>query len=117
MVIIDLLLATVCFTSQGVHQCHPVLIGNETPRGEFQLVQRLTDDAGYGGDVLKFKETDDYVFAIHRVLTTNPKQKRRERLKSSKVSDRIITLGCVNVDEKVYDELVDCCSNDKLVIR
>lgn len=116
-VIVDLLLATVCFTSQGLNQCHPVLIGKDTPRGEYQLVQRFTDDPGYGGDVLKFKETKDDIYAIHRVLTLNPKQRRRERLMSNDVAQRQITMGCINVDEKVYDALVDCCSNSKLIVR
>lgn len=116
-VIVDLFLATVCFTSQGLNQCHPVLIGKDTPRGEYQLVQRFTDDPGYGGDVLKFKETKDDIYAIHRVLTLNPKQRRRERLMSNDVAQRQITMGCINVDEKVYDALVDCCSNSKLIVR
>ena len=116
-IVVDILLATVCFTGQGVEQCHPVLVGNDTPKGEFQLVQRYTEDPGYGGDVLKFKETKDEIYAIHRVLTLNPKQRRRERLASPNVAERRITLGCINVDEKVYDALVNCCSNSKLIIR
>jgi hypothetical protein len=87
-------------------QCWPVLIGPATPVGEFTLVQRLTDDPGYGGDVLQFHETASTVYAIHRVWTLRPAEKRQERLKNPNSLARRVTKGCVNVDPVVYDYLV-----------
>ena len=87
-------------------QCWPVLIGTTTPVGEFTLVQRLTDDPGYGGDVLQFHETETTVYAIHRVWTLRPSEQREKRLLNPKTSARVITKGCVNVDPMVYDHLV-----------
>lgn len=87
-------------------QCWPVLIGLSTPPGEYTIIQRLTNDKGYGGDVLQFHETEKVVYAIHRVWTLNPSQKREERLKSDNPADRVISKGCINVEPEVYDYLV-----------
>jgi len=79
---------------------------------------RITADPGYGGDVVKFAENDTLVFAIHRVWTLSPKQRRLERLASPNPADRVgITNGCVNVAPEVYDRLVSCCLNEPLQIR
>jgi len=88
-----------------------------TPAGEYTLIQRLTSDPGYGGDVLQFHETPKEVFAIHRLFLLNPKQKRLERLRSPNVEDRFITNGCINVDPVVYKRLMDCCSTSTLIIK
>lgn len=113
MVVVSIALATICFTTLGgAEECHPVLIGADTPRGEFTINRRMTDDPGYGGDVLQFKETDTAVYAIHRVYLLNPKEKRDVRLRSKNVKDRHITKGCVNVDPVVFDRLVECCSRN-----
>lgn len=113
MIVIDLLLATICFSGQ----CYPALIGVDTPTGHFNLVQRITEQPGYGGDVLQFHETDDAWYGIHRVFLLNKSQHRDKRLLSSKVSDRIITKGCINVQPEVYEKLRDCCSNMELIIK
>lgn len=111
-VIVDLTLATICFLGN----CYPALVGKDTPTGEFTLQQRLVVTPGYGGDVLQYKE-DTYVYAIHRVWTLNPNQRRVERLHSTNPKDRqTITNGCINVLPDVYDKLVECCSNSKLEI-
>lgn len=112
MVIVNITLATICFLGQ----CYPALIGKDTPVGEFQLVQRLTDQRGYGGDVLQFKETEDAWYAIHRVWTLRPQEQRERRLKSANIQDRKITAGCVNVDPAVYEKLRDCCSTSTVQI-
>ncbi len=97
--------------------CHPVLVGVETPRGEFQLTHYTTPDPGYGGDILSFKETGDALYAIHRVIDV-PGQQRLVRIKSTQVKRRTrITGGCINVEPEVYDELVRCCYRSKLVIK
>jgi hypothetical protein len=118
-VIINIALATICFTYNGTEECHPALLGKHipTPVGEFTLIRRITADPGYGGDVLQFMETDKYVMAIHRVWTLKPNEKRLERLKSKNVADRFISWGCVNVEPTVYEKLVDCCSNATLIIK
>lgn len=118
-VIVSIALATVCFTYRDKEECHPVLLGKggSTPRGEYVLRKRITDSPGYGGDVLQFHETSDEVYAIHRIWLLAPKQNRRERLKSQRVTDRYISAGCINVDPAVYDKLVDCCSSSQLIIK
>ena len=116
-VLVNLALATICFTSNGVEKCANVLIGKTTPRGEFVLQQRLTDDPGYGGDVLQFDEDEKSVLAVHRVWLLNPKQNRLQRLSSPDPKDRVITNGCINVDPIIYQEIVDCCSNLSLTVK
>lgn len=118
-VIVNLALATICFTYGGTEECHPVLLGKAmtTPAGQYQIARRLTYEKGYGGDVLQFLETEKEVYAIHRVWTMIPAQKRIERLKSPNVKDRFISGGCINVDPEIFDKLVACCSNATLTIK
>lgn len=111
MILVSLALANICFN----HQCYPVLVGKNTPRGIFQLKQVSTKQSGYGGDILKFKETSTNIFAIHRVLDIS---NRLERIKSPNKNNRIsVTMGCINIDPKIYDNLVSCCINQKLKIK
>lgn len=112
MIIVNLTLATICFLGQ----CHPILVGPDTPTGEYTLTKRYTDQKGYGGDVLQFDEDDKHVFAVHRVWTLIPSQQRKQRLKSNNIKDRYITSGCINVDPVIYQQLVDCCSNARIII-
>ena len=118
-IVVSLALATICFAYQGIDECHPVLLGGKhpTPRGEFVLERMLTDDAGYGGDILTFSETSTTIYAIHRVWMLNPKQKRMERLASPSTTDNFVTGGCINVHPDVYDKLVECCSDGTLTVR
>ncbi len=118
-VLVNLALATICFTHQGIETCYPVLLGKNTPTpiGEFTLIRRYTKDAGYGGDVLQFHENSQTVFAIHRIWLLKPEQKRLVRIKSPRVEDHFISSGCINVEPEVYEMLVDCCSNDKLIVK
>jgi hypothetical protein len=118
MIVVDLLLATICFTAPGgVEECHPALVGKTTPVGEFTTIQRLTEDPGYGGDVIKFKETDKLAYSIHRVWLENPKEKRRWRLEQDDPKLRVISQGCINLDEKIYDRLLECCVGQPLKIQ
>ncbi len=117
MIIVNILLAVICFGPTGTEECHNALIGNDTPVGQFETIQRFTNDAGYGGDVLKFDEDEKYIFAIHRVWTLRPQEKRRWRLEQPDPNLRKITKGCINVDETVYNKLIDCCANDKLLVE
>ncbi len=120
-IIVDISLATLCIIGSGDNpqpdRCYPVLIGADTPRGEYQLQQRLIDSPGYGGDILQFKEEELYLFAIHRVWLGRPWEKRLERLRNPNPKMRRITMGCINVEPEVYEEIVDCCSNATLTIK
>lgn len=86
-------------------QCHPVLIGVATPKGTFGLTLNSTDKPGYGGEVIGFKQEGDFLFALHRVWNQIPSERRNERIASSVVSDRIMTNGCINVSDAVYEKL------------
>lgn len=114
MIVVDLLLATICFGTPQV--CHPVLIGRETPKGTYNLTLRITTQPGYGGDVIQFHESSDYVYAIHRVWTLNPKQNRLSRINGS-ISGRTITGGCINVMPGIYTDLKTCCMNQPILIK
>lgn len=114
MVVVSLALASICFAGE----CHPVLVGNNTPAGTFPLSQQQTMEPGYGGDLLVYREDKKHLWAIHRVYTLNPKERRVEWLASGSVDQRrAVTKGCINVMPDVYRKLVDCCSNDLLVIN
>lgn len=118
MVTVDLALALICFTYAAEPECHNALVGPTTPRGEFAMVQRLTSDPGYGGDVIQFHENERMVFAIHRVWTLRPKERREERLRSADHRQRTsITNGCVNVSQEVYSRLLSCCIKQELVVK
>ena len=112
-VVVHLIAATICFSGS----CHPVLVGDTTPTGTYDLKHYATAAPGYGGDILVYKDDGtDRVFAVHRVLNI-PGQNRPQRLRSKNPNDRrAITLGCINVEPIVYKRLTDCCSSAKLVI-
>jgi hypothetical protein len=114
MVVVDLALAVICFGGQ----CHPALVGNNTPRGVFMLEHQATEEPGYGGDLLVFSEDRSHLWAIHRVYTAVPSEHRVERLRSRQVALRqAVTHGCINVMPDVFARLVQCCSNQALLIR
>jgi hypothetical protein len=118
MIVVDIALAMICFLQGAEQVCHNALVGPATPTGEFRLVQRLTNSPGYGGDVLQFKEEENHVYAIHRVWTLSPKERRLQRLASPDARQRrSITNGCINVAPEVYEKLVSCCVDHLLVVR
>ena len=109
MVTVLLSKALICFSGL----CYPALVGDNTPTGTYSMTQRYVTANGYGGDVIKFRQVGRDVYSIHRVWEGNPSQKRRQRLNSSKVSDRMsVSSGCINVDEKVYMMLLNELEND-----
>lgn len=113
MVTVHLATALICFMGS----CYPALVGKTTPVGEFVLEQRLTDSPGYSGDVLKYTDiNDNRILAIHRLWLLKPEQKREERIQSSRAKDRVITAGCINVTDEVYEQLVECCAGTSLTI-
>jgi hypothetical protein len=103
-VVVSLSLATICF----LNQCHPALVGAETPLGSFPMQQAHITAPGYGGDVVLFtrRKRDQLHLAVHRVYLLKPAQRRAERLRSPLPSDRRgVTDGCVNVEPQVYDAM------------
>jgi hypothetical protein len=72
-----------------------------TPAGRFQ--------AAYGPGPGKEKVFwVDYGTAIslHPVITSNPKERRPQRLRSATVADNRITFGCINVPPKFYQQVI-----------
>lgn len=118
-VVVDISLALICFTSVPDTEmtCTNALIGSSTPVGTYTLIQRLTDDPLYGGDILQFKEDPKEVFAIHRLWLGRPHEHREKRILSKDPRQRRITKGCINVTNETYDELIKCCSTDTLIIK
>ena len=114
MVLINLSLAVICFGSNM--ECHPILYGEHTPKGEFTMVVRVTPQVGYGGDVIQFHADDKQIYAIHRLWTRSPQQKREERISSPDISRRKISAGCINVMPEVYEQLKACCVNEPLKV-
>ena len=100
-VVVDTEKAELCMENR----CYPVLVDRDTPKGTFDLDIVRTTRRGYGGDVMRFKEDKKYLYAIHRVWTLKPEERRMERITSSNVADRYITNGCINVTDEVYDQL------------
>ena len=98
--VVNLDRAEICMESD----CRPVLIGKATPRGEYPLQLAKTDEKGYGGDVLVFKQDDTGAYAVHRIWTQRPSEKRLERIKQD-AERRLITSGCINVDDETYNQL------------
>lgn len=104
MVVVDLSLAVICF----LNQCHPVLVGDSTLPGVYELQPRIVLDEVYRGSVLQYDERGDVVYAIHRIIpgrTLNSSERRR------------VTAGCINVSDEVYEKLIDCCSYSKLTVK
>ena len=44
--------------------------------------------------------------AMHRVITTNPKERRLHRLSTATVADKRISYGCINLPVKFYENVV-----------
>lgn len=102
-VIVDTAKAELCFADDN--QCHPVLVGKTTPKGTFPMSLMRTTKPGYGGEVIGFKQEKDFLFALHRVWTRIPSERRMERIASPLVADRVMTNGCINVTDPVYEKL------------
>lgn len=114
IVTVSLAAATICFLGQ----CHPALVGDQTPPGIYSLKPRRVLSPGYGGEVLKFDERPDAILSIHRLWLGRPAERREDRIASPSADDRrAVTRGCINVAPAVYDRLRACCSAATLVIQ
>lgn len=95
--------ALICYAGQ----CHPALLGPETPTGRYELVQRHVLAPGYGGVVIQFKETEKMIYAIHRPYSLDRKINRKKALRSTNPAfRRSISKGCVNVEDAVFEDLL-----------
>ncbi len=112
-VVVSVALASICFSGN----CYNALVGQDTVPGTYQLQHYRTTEPGYGGDVLVYRQTQTYAWAIHRVWLLDPKQHRQQRLASDNPAYRHITMGCINVSPVVYQKLVDCCSSSTLIVN
>lgn len=101
-VVVSLSQATLCFAGA----CHPALVGVDTPTGQYRITHVATNEPGYSGDVLMFKENKHYVWAIHRLWLLDPKQQRAKRIDSNNPHERVITMGCINLKDATYASLV-----------
>ena len=75
---------------------------------ERQIQYDADDDQANRVTVAKLsasKNENDFLFALHRVWTLKPQERRMERIASPNVADRIITNGCINVQNNVYEKL------------
>jgi hypothetical protein len=72
-----------------------------TPAGRF--VSRLGVDT-HGEDVLWLDY--DGGLAMHRVITTNPKERRLHRLSTKTIPDKRISYGCINLPVRFYEDIV-----------
>ena len=72
-----------------------------TPAGRF-VAERGTNTAG---EDIVWVDYDAAV-SMHRVRTTNPKERRLERLASPTADDNRISYGCINVPVDFFDAIV-----------
>jgi len=72
-----------------------------SPAGRF--VSELGTD-NHGEDVLFMDYEGGY--AMHRVITTNPKERRAQRLATPTPLDNRISWGCINVPVKFYENVL-----------
>ena len=72
-----------------------------TPAGRFVA------DLGHElhGEEILWVDYDDSI-AMHRVITSNPKERRAQRLATPTTSDNRISYGCINVPARFYDRVV-----------
>ena len=113
MITLSLATALLCFAPSD---CVPVLVGKKTPTGVFAMQQYRTDKPGFGGDVVVFDETPKLAFALHRVWTLKPQEKRVERLRGGTAGRLNVTNGCVNLLPEHYDRLVATLGADKALV-
>jgi len=73
-----------------------------TPAGRF-VAQRGHDETGQ--DVIWIDY--DAGIAMHRVLTTVPREHRLQRLATKSVTDNRISYGCINVPAAFYDTYIE----------
>ena len=90
--------ALLCIAHVG---CYPVLIGHNTPVGDYTMTHVILENSGKREDVLMIKESSPgRIIAIH-----TPPSDNRKRLLSNHSTEKV-TLGCINVTEELFNYLV-----------
>lgn len=93
-------------------QCYPVLVGERTPVGHYTLQHVELQYDGKSERVLMFApDRPGRVLAIHKLPN-----KAREILLTEQ-SKAKVTAGCINVSTEVFDYLVECCSDQELIVH
>lgn len=86
--------------------CHPVLVGTNTPTGSYIAIKTGIDDPLYDYKFTVFaKDTKGNHYGIHPVWKGEPR--RSKIIKYGTDASRIMTKGCINVESDVYDSLPD----------
>lgn len=83
-----------------------------TPAGKFSVTKSTYPEYG---PLLQLNgiRGDNWIYAIHKVYTGHPSERREERLHSGKPSDSHISYGCINVDPKTINALIDKLPNNQ----
>lgn len=124
-IIVDKKMATVyVFDGQArLRDASPVLlgaaIGDETapgigdrPLNQILPEERTTPAGRFRAERGRNLHTDvvwldyDAAVSMHRVITTNPNERRLERLATTTVDDNRISLGCINVPVAFYESTI-----------
>lgn len=101
VLIVSLALATACIGDT----CFPVIVGRNTPVGQFSTYYAKTNQYGYSGEVLVFKETNTKIFAIHKPYSSPSRPNYRTNiLLNGSVSERKISNGCINIPTDIFDK-------------
>lgn len=87
--------------------CTPAIVGKDglTPIGKYESYYAKTNQYGYGGDIVVFRELKTEILAIHRPFPTNIENSYRSvLLYDSKPSQRKISSGCINIPEYFFNK-------------
>ena len=76
-----------------------------TPAGRF-VAERGTSMRGKNTEDIVWVDYDSGV-SLHRVVTSNPRDRRLERLATPTPADNRISYGCINVPAAFYNEVVN----------
>jgi hypothetical protein len=82
-------------------------LSNIAPKDRVSPAGRFISEIGtdtHGEDVLWMDYEGGY--AMHRVITTNPKERRAHRLATPTPLDNRISYGCINIPVKFYEKVV-----------
>lgn len=92
--------------------CYPVLVGETTFTGTYQIEHVVLENHGKQEDVLMYAYSgENRVQAIHPSTSAY-----RDKLLKENATKKV-TLGCINVDKELFDYLIDCCNKSVIKIN
>ncbi len=101
--------ALLCIAHVG---CYPVLIGHNTPVGDYTMTHVILENSGKREDVLMIKESSPgRIIAIH----TPPNAHRKQLLDEQSTAK--VTLGCINVSNELFYYLVNNFNESTITIE